>query len=185
MPPYNDVIKLPFNFDSAIIKKELSQFSKSDFNDIYNPSVSLETLWLKHLIEPKGGPESIPKFYPNEALKKCPYLLSIFLKFECRVEAFRVHTLDPGARIRPHKDSGYSFELGKVRLHIPVQTNELVKIMVLNNQVQMKEGECWYCNFNKLHEVHNQSEEPRVHLILDCMVNEWLENVFEKAGFKS
>ena len=43
----------------------------------------------------------------------------------------------------------------------------------------MKEGECWYCNFDIQHEVYNRGKETRVHLIIDCIVNDWLTNVFE------
>ena len=173
--------KLPFQFDVEIIKKELSQFSKSDYSDIYNPSVTLETLWLKHLIVPIGSPDGPIKFVPNESLQKCPYLLSIFETFKCQVETFRIHTLDAGASIQPHRDIGYSFEQGKVRLHIPVETNEKVEILLDNKPVRMKEGECWYCNFDILHEVHNRSDKGRMHLILDCMVNDWLTDVFNSA----
>lgn len=174
-------IKLPFQFDTSIIKQELSQFTKTDYSDIYNPSVTLETLWLKHFIEPKRESEDIIKFYPNEALKKCPYMLSIFETFRCDVETFRVHTLDPGASIKAHRDSGYSFEHGKVRLHIPIVTNDKVEILLNGEPVKMKEGECWYCNFHIVHEVHNHSEQPRVHIILDCMVNDWLTDVFNSS----
>jgi len=174
-------LKLPFQFDASIIKKELAQFSKDDFTDIYNPSVTLKTLWLKHFIVPIGGPDDKIKFVPTESLEKCPYLLSIFETFKCRTETFRIHTLDPGASIRPHHDSGYSFQNGKVRLHIPIQTNDKVEILLENEPVRMKEGECWYCNFHNLHEVHNRGDEPRVHLILDCIVNDWLAEVFESA----
>jgi len=176
-----NAIKLPFEFDTSIIKKELSQFSKSEYSDIYNPSVTLETLWLKEFIIPIGGPNVPVKFFPNESLQKCPYLLSIFETFKCRVETFRIHTLDPGASIQPHIDSGYSFEKGKVRLHIPIETNDKVEILLDNDLVSMKEGECWYCNFDILHEVHNRSDQVRVHLILDCMVNDWLTEVFGMA----
>ncbi len=175
-------LKLPFHFDVSIIKEELAQFSKSEYSDIYNPSVTLETLWLKHFIIPIGGPNEPVKFVPNEALKKCPYLLSIFKTFECQVETFRIHTLDAGASIQPHHDTGYCFEQGKIRLHIPIQTNDQVEILLENEPVKMKEGECWYCNFNILHEVHNKSDKPRVHLILDCMVNEWVESIFRSAN---
>ena len=175
-------LKLPFQFDVAKIKEELAQFTKADYSDIYNPSVTLETLWLKHFIEPVGGPHELVKFVPNEALKKCPYMLSIFETFKCRVETFRIHTLDPGASIKPHIDSGYSFEQGKIRLHIPIQTNEQVEILLWDEPVKMKEGECWYCNFNIRHEVHNHSDQARVHIILDCLVNEWLEDIFSAAA---
>ncbi len=174
-----NALKLPFSFDVATIKEELAQFSKGDYYDIYNPSVTLETLWSKHFIEPTGGPDGPIHFLPNEALKKCPYLLSIHDSFECDKETFRVHTLDAGASIKPHRDIGYSFEHGKVRLHIPIETNDQVEILLDGEPVQMNTGECWYCNFHITHEVHNRSEQPRVHLIIDCLVNDWLKEVFE------
>lgn len=178
-------IKLPFAFNVDIIKKELSQFSKTDYRDVYNPSVTLETLWLKEFIIPIGTLDTIPTFYPNDALKKCPYMLSIFETFKCRVETFRIHTLDAGAKIKKHIDSGYSFEQGKVRLHIPVYTNDKVELLLNDEPVKMKEGECWYCNFNIHHEVKNNSDQPRAHIILDCIVNDWLTGVFEETGYES
>lgn len=177
-----NALKLPFTFDPEVIKKELSQFSKTDYQDIYNSSVMLETLWLKHFIEPIIGDDGLPVFLPNEALKKCPYMLSIFEKFECQVETFRIHTLDAGANIKKHRDVGYSFEMGKIRLHIPVFTNDNVEMLVDDKPIPMKEGECWYCNFNTEHEVKNNSDQPRAHIILDCIVNDWLTGVFEEVS---
>ncbi|MBC8754536.1 aspartyl/asparaginyl beta-hydroxylase domain-containing protein [Kordia sp. YSTF-M3] len=178
-------LKLPFAFDANTIKKELAQFSKTEYRDVYNPSVALETLWLKEFIYPIGTPDEIPTFYPNDALKKCPYMLSIFETFKCRVETFRIHTLDAGAAIQKHTDSGYSFEQGKVRLHIPVYTNDKVEILLNDEPVVMQEGECWYCNFNIHHEVKNNSDQPRAHIILDCMVNDWLTGVFAEGGYEN
>ena len=175
-------LKLPFHFDASRIKAELEQFAKSEYYDIYNPSVTLETLWSKKFIVPEGTPYTDIVFKPNEALKKCPYLLSVFETFDCRVETFRIHSLEAGASIRPHYDVGFSYELGKVRLHVPIQTNDGVEILLEGEQVKMKEGECWYCNFNLLHEVHNRGEEERVHLIIDCIVDDWVKEVFEKGG---
>ena len=175
-----NALKLPFHFDTSIINKELAQFSKEDYNDIYNSSVSLETLWSMHFIEPIGGPDKPPCFLPNKALKKCPYLLSILNTFQCKKETFRIHTLDPGAKIKPHRDTGYSLAHGKIRLHIPVQTSDKVGLLVNNTPIKMKEGECWYCNFHLTHEVNNHSDKPRVHLIMDCLVNDWIEDLFSE-----
>ena len=176
-----NALKLPFTFDPNRIKEEISQFSKTDYYDIYNPSVKMESLWSKHFIEPIRNPDDSFKFSPNTALKKCPYLLSIHDTFQCDKETFRVHTLDGGAHIRPHRDSGYSLAHGKVRLHIPVETNDKVQILLNDELVQMQAGECWYCNFHITHEVHNYSDRPRIHLIIDCMVNDWLKAIFKQA----
>lgn len=171
-------LKLPFQFDASQIRSEIGQFSKVDYYDIYNPSVQLETLWSINLIIPIADDEKGFVFHPTENLKKCLYLLSVFQAFQCSVETFRIHALDSGASIMPHRDAGYSFEHGKVRLHIPIKTNDKVEILLEGHPVKMKEGECWYCNFDVVHEVHNKGQEPRIHLIIDCMVNEWLTEVF-------
>ena len=176
-----NALKLPFKFDAAIIKEEIAQFSKSDYYDIYNSSVTLKTLWAKHLIEPFGTPDTIPVFKPNEALKKCPYILSILETFKCDKETFRIHTLDPNANIKPHRDAGYSFEQGKTRIHIPIETNEEVQLLLNDTPVKMNPGETWYCNFSIKHEVQNNSSKPRTHLIMDCMVNDWLKDIFDKS----
>ena len=91
-------LKLPYKFDATIMKNEVAQFSKEDFRDIYNPSVALNSLWLKDFIVPISQPGEQVVFGPNEALKKCPCLLSIFKTFKCQVDTFRIHSLDPGAQ---------------------------------------------------------------------------------------
>ena len=44
-----------------------------------------------------------------------------------------------------------------------------------------QEGEFWFGNFNEMHSVHNQSDETRVHLVLDCTVNEALLALFPNS----
>jgi len=100
---------------------------------------------------------------------------------KCRKETFRIHTLEAKANIKPHRDNGYSFEQGLVRIHIPIETNDKVKLLVNGEPIKMKPGECWYCNFSEIHEVKNDSDEARTHLILDCIVNDWFKEVFRSA----
>lgn len=178
-----NALKLPFKFDTTRIKQELAQFTTKDYYDIYNPSVELETLWSKHFIEPVIGSNGLPVFLPNASLKKCPYLLSVLDAFQCDKETFRVHSLEAGASIKAHRDLAYSLEHGRIRLHIPVETNSKVELLVNGESIKMKEGECWYCNFHLEHEVHNYSDKTRTHLILDCVVNDWMREVFVGVEF--
>jgi hypothetical protein len=48
----------------------------------------------------------------------------------------------------------------------------------------MKEGECWYHNFNLPHRVANRGTADRVHLVLDCVLNDWLREVLLAADGK-
>jgi aspartyl/asparaginyl beta-hydroxylase (cupin superfamily) len=69
--------------------------------------------------------------------------------------------------INPHIDSGHSLSISN-RMHIPVITNEKVFFQVGDEIKIFKEGEIWEINnTGKLHSVENNSNEDRVHLIID------------------
>ena len=45
----------------------------------------------------------------------------------------------------------------------------------------MQPGECWYINANLLHRVSNKGVTDRIHLVVDCLVNDWLRDLFNRA----
>jgi hypothetical protein len=45
----------------------------------------------------------------------------------------------------------------------------------------MNEGECWYLNVNFPHKVANRGATDRVHLVIDCAVDDWLRALVLKA----
>jgi quercetin dioxygenase-like cupin family protein len=66
-----------------------------------------------------------------------------------------------------------------VRIHIPVQTNPDVKFVVDGRALPLKEGEAWYINFNLPHRIYNGGATDRVHLVIDCRLNAWLDAMFQ------
>ena len=52
------------------------------------------------------------------------------------------------------------------------------------NQVRilMNEGECWYLNVNRPHRVANHGTSDRIHLVIDCVVNDWLRELLLTAA---
>jgi hypothetical protein len=46
----------------------------------------------------------------------------------------------------------------------------------------MNEGELWYLNVNQPHHVTNRSTTDRIHLVIDCVVNDWLREVLLAAA---
>ena len=111
-------------------------------------------------------------------LEKCPYLQSILNFFETRKNAVRLMKLDAGGVIKEHSDHELSFEEGEVRFHIPVITNPGVEFYLQEEQVPMQEGECWYLNLSLPHKVKNAGATARVHLVIDCQVNDWVKALF-------
>ena len=53
------------------------------------------------------------------------------------------------------------------RTHIPIITNDLVTFTIGGETKQLKEGEIWEINNINEHSVDNNSNENRIHLILD------------------
>ena len=64
-------------------------------------------------------------------------------------------------------------------MHIPVVTNADVDFFLAGRQLEMKEGECWYLDLSLPHSVRNRGTTDRVHLVIDCEVNEWLRKLIQ------
>ena len=81
--------------------------------------------------------------------------------------------LSPHSEIRPHVDKGYSL-INCNRVHLPIATNPRVTVFVGGEGIHMKEGEIWEINNATVHAVTNDSDEDRIHLIIDWTPNETL-----------
>ena len=121
------------------------------------------------------------RFSDTRLLAECHAILALLSFFQCPLMAVRLMNLQPGSVIRPHKDADLSFEKGEARLHIPVFTNDGVSFYSEDDLVRMKEGECWYINVNLPHSVSNLGPTDRIHLVIDCEVNDWLKELFQSA----
>lgn len=115
----------------------------------------------------------------SQNLKETQKLLDFF---PCEKTSVRVLKLTPGSGIKPHSDEGLNFFDGFVRLHIPIQTNPNIEFIVAGESLTMKEGECWFADFNQIHSVYNHGDNDRLHLVIDMKVNDWLKKLFLKEG---
>ena len=128
-------------------------------------------------------PDQIQKAeYSNtELLGACPAIASWLHQFQCPLLSVRLLKLKSNSIIKEHRDHELAFENGEARLHVPIFTNPYVEFYLNNNLVKMQEGECWYINANLPHRVSNLGPSDRIHLVMDCVVNDWLKSVFEKG----
>ena len=93
----------------------------------------------------------------------------------------RLLNLKSGAMIKSHRDLNLCFEKGEARIHIPVFTNPQVEFFIEEERINMKESESWYINANNFHRVSNLGLTDRIHLVFDCIVNDWLKNIFNQG----
>ncbi|CAN5427537.1 hypothetical protein BH11BAC5_BH11BAC5_08660 [soil metagenome] len=122
-----------------------------------------------------GSLQTNMQYKDTTLLDDCPYLASILNHFKCEKMSVRLMNLNAGASIKEHSDYDMSLEEGEARFHIPVLTNNSVAFFIEEEQIPMQEGECWYLNLSLRHRVNNSGVTNRIHLVVDCKVNDWVK----------
>ena len=166
------LIKLPRRYCSATLEKEAAALPHS--------------AWLPHpgripgndavpLITPAGqvsngfaGPMA-----PTDALRQCPYIMEILADLGAVWGRSRLMGLAPGAIVPEHVDVGYYWRT-HIRIHIPIVTNPKVAFSCHKETVHMAPGECWLFDSFCMHNVRNDGDAKRVHLVLDTVGGEKL-----------
>ena len=77
--------------------------------------------------------------------------------------------LSPHSFITPHRDGGHSL-LRAHRYHVPIKTDKGVDFKIADEVRNLAAGEIWEINNRRVHAVRNQSDSPRIHLIIDYVV---------------
>jgi hypothetical protein len=187
-PGKNSFIKLPFNFDALKLQQDLDACLALNWKQHFNQN-DYSGDWSGIALRSSSGNETDIFSHPGSVFKytplsdACPYFRELFSMIECEKETIRLLRLAPGSIIKEHRDRGAGYQFGSFRLHIVIRTHEAVSFVVDNGEVPMKPGECWYADFDRPHSVANNSNEDRVHLIIDCNRNEWSDELFAKAGY--
>ena len=176
--------KLPLSFDAEALKADLYKISPREWIPHFNRSYFTGE-WSGVALRSVGGVEG--KLYPDPTaqgcfadttlLARCEQIRAALASFQCQLESVRLLKLSPGSVIREHRDYNLAIEDGEVRFHIPVLTNPLVEFFLDSRRIEMREGECWYVNFNLPHRVANRGTTDRVHLVVDCVMNDWLRSL--------
>ncbi len=125
--------------------------------------------------------ESAGAVRPTAFGQQCPHLLAALAQLKCHVKSARVLRLAAGSVIREHNDADLLWQEGEARLHIPLQTNDRVEFYVDGRRIVMQAGQCWYLNLSKLHRVQNLGMTERLHLVVDCVVNDWLSALVQRG----
>ena len=180
-------LKLPFAFDPARLQDDLRQVAPSEWIRHFNTS-AYEKGWrcvplrsvegrADHIMPVESG-----RFEDTAILARCPYFRHAIDQFQCEKTSVRLMGLEAGGVIHEHRDQGGALEDGMTRLHIPVQTSPLATYRLEGQEVHFSAGHAWYLNAACLHGAHNRGTQARIHLMIDCVTNPWLEQLFLAAG---
>jgi len=179
--------RLPIFYDAGQIQNELSLSAKAwmpHFNT-YDYTGSWHVLTLR---SPGGNEANIfaelmanSTFADTIYMERFPAVKKIVNALNCPIMSVRFLNLQAGAVIKQHRDNELAFEKGEARLHFPIFTNPQVEFYCEDDRIVLQEGECWYLNANLPHRVTNNGDADRIHLVIDCKVNEWLKETMASA----
>ena len=185
--------KFEFAYDILSVQQEVSLLLKNEIWLAHYNQAQYTGEWTALPLRSPNGDVSNPiaeslfklEFKDTPLLQTLPSVRQLMQNLKCDRLSARLLNLKAGAIIKPHKDHDLSFENGEVRLHFPIFTNEKVRFYLENDLLEMGEGECWYINANLTHQVFNDGPTDRIHLVVDCKVNNWLTNFFSAATLTS
>jgi hypothetical protein len=178
--------KLPIKFDPKALKADLEHVDHwvAHFNTGY-----FEGRWTGIALRSPSGlasqlhtdSQATGPFLDTPILGRCPNVRRVLSYFKCPLRSVRFLKLTSGSRIREHRDFDLGFESGQLRFHVPICTNREVEFFLDAQRLEMHEGECWYLDLSLPHWVANRGETDRIHLVIDCEVNDWLQSMIPIA----
>ena len=185
-------LKLPLTFNADKMAAEVLDLEATTWKAHYN-TAHYSGDWsiiplhapggdIHNLISTPAGTTGAIPFADTVFLKRCPYISTVLNQLQCEKRSVRLMYLAPGAIIKPHSDQQLSVEDREVRLHLPVMTNDEMYFYLEEERVKMDAGTCWFLNLSLTHRLENKGQTGRIHLVVDCVVNEWLLAEFNTPG---
>lgn len=191
VPAFADRLRLPLVFDPDGLTRDLARLGG--------------VTWTRHFVEqnysgdwsviplrgPAGETHPVRMIYPNPTarefddgplLAETPYFREVLGRFAAPLRCVRLMRLTPGSQIKTHSDLDLDFELGTVRIHIPIASNPGVEFLLNGAPVAMALGEAWYLRLSDPHSAANRGSSDRVHLVIDADANDWLGELFREAA---
>ncbi len=175
-----DRVRLPLRFDVDALLPALARLDESDWEPHFNTQ-QYEGDWSGVALRTAvGSPLALypdpsrDEFADTPLLAASPELQAALSLVACPLQTVRLLRLGAGATITSHRDHHLAHHHGEVRLHVPLVSGPEVTFWLDEVEVPMQEGECWYLDLTRMHRVTNTGGTPRVHLVIDCQVDEWL-----------
>jgi len=175
-----DVLRLQAELAVCLEEHWVEHFNTKDFKGLWQ-GISLRSA--------SGDPHDITSNYgastyqDTALLANLPYIQRIIHDLPGQKEAIRFLALAPGSEIKAHKDLGCGYSQGNFRLHIPILTDPLVEFMLDGERLHLQQGECWYMDFNKIHQIYNASTITRIHLVIDVLRDAQTDVLFAAYGW--
>jgi len=160
-------LKLPLEFDAAVLEREVRALPESAW--VPHPT-GFEGNEAVRLVTAGGRPTDDlgGEMAPTPELLAMPYTRQIMGEIGGVWGRSRLMGLRAGGEVPLHVDSHYYWRT-HWRIHIPIITSPQVLFSCGPETIHMNPGECWLFDSFRWHRVVNGGTEQRVHLVLDTV----------------
>ena len=179
-------VRLPIAFDSAALRADANALPATAWEAHFNRAL-YRNEWSGVALRGRQAaglytdPHGNSPVRDTPWLERCPNVRAALALISCEMTAVRFLRVGAGSAILEHRDYDLTEASGEARLHVCVQTNESVRFLLDGDAVPMYPGSCWYLDVSRPHSVTNDGESARIHLVLDCIFNDWLREMMETA----
>ncbi|MCG6313288.1 aspartyl/asparaginyl beta-hydroxylase domain-containing protein [Vibrio vulnificus] len=108
---------------------------------------------------------------------RLPKTTKIIEQLNLDIISVRIAQIGPNGFLWEHVDYKELDDKKKHRLHIPIVTHEDARMCFTNYSICMTYGKIWKLNPTTPHGIYNGSDINRIHIIIDCYENSYLDNI--------
>lgn len=165
-PAYDEIVKIVKEYK---FKEQFSNYHDGGWQAIgliTSGGNEFEDRELKHL-----------KYQKTKLLLSMPALNNYLDSIDTLKKRVRIMKLEKMKKINTHSDSSETYDENQLRIHIPIITNEKVRVKILNQIFFWDVGEIWYGDFSFPHSVENMGNTERYHLVIDCKKNRFTDKL--------
>lgn len=165
-------LQLPLKFDASLLAREIATIPESAWRG--HPAGYAGNDFLP-LVAAHGDPADetfcgpmrpTPHLSPDR-----PYLWQVLATLGATVGRTRLMRLSGHAEVSEHADVNYYWR-DRMRVHVPIITQPVVKFYCADTVAHMAAGECWIFDTWSLHRVINDQTHARIHLVIDTVGGE-------------
>lgn len=173
-----EFLRLPWRFDPSELAAEIDALPASAWREHPqkhpgNTAVPLVAANGDATDDATCGP-----MRPTPHLASLPYLRQVMGAFESVIGRSRLMRLRGQAEATPHVDTNY-YWADRLRIHVPIRTHPSVVFTCGTQHVHMAAGETWVFDTSRIHNVHNDAQADRIHLVIDTVVSPTLRAALE------
>jgi Aspartyl/Asparaginyl beta-hydroxylase len=162
-------LQLPLAFDAALLAREIATIPESAWRPhpagfAGNDFLPLVAVNGDPANETFDGPMRPTPYLSGEA----PYLWQTLASLGAVLGRTRLMRLSGHAEVSEHCDVNYYWR-ERMRVHVPIVTQPVVKFYCGDAVAHMAAGECWIFDTWSLHRVINDQTHARIHLVADTV----------------